>query len=641
MLDRLEHQLAEAQALAHVGSWEWDLLTGRLSWSDEHYRLFGLEPGTPIAFPGTLQYVHPDEQAYLKQLCDRALIDHQPYTCQFRVPLRDGAVRIVEAHARVEVGSSGQAVRMYGTAQDITERWRSAEALEQAEQKYRDLVEHAVEGMFRTTPDGRFVMANQALARMLGYDTPARLIAERVDIERSHYVRAEERARFCRLLDVQGTVQGFEYEAYRRDGTTIWLRDHARVVYEPDGTVYYEGTVEDITARHQAEHLLDLRARQQAAVARLGETALSRTDLPALLDCAVSLVAETLDVEFCRVLEARPDGDLQLRAGIGWGADLLDTIIRGGQGSQAGRTIASQQPIVIDDWRRSDAGSIPADLRKHGIASGVTVIIGPPARPYGVLATHTSAPRSFSVDDVNFLQGIASILAAAIVRRRGDDVRDHLLARAISAQEEERGRVARELHDETGQALSAILLGLKNLEHTGTLDRAQAQAHRLRELTAQTVRDVGRLARGLRPSTLDDLGLFPALQRYGEELGTSHDLDVRITGDEGARFPANVETTLYRIVQEALTNVARHARARSADVVIRSAKGSVQVTVRDDGAGFDVNSELQAAGSRRGRGLGLMGMQERASLLGGTLVISSRPGDGTRITVELPVNGAP
>ncbi len=608
MLDRLEHQLAEAQALAHVGSWEWDLLTGRLFWSDEHYRIFGLEPGTPIAFPGTLQYVHPDEQAYLKQLSDQALIDHQPYTCQFRVPLRDGAVRIVEAHARVEVGSSGQAVRMYGTAQDITERWRSAAALEQAEQKYRDLVEHAVEGMFRTTPDGRFVMANQALARMLGYDTPARLIAERVDIERSHYVRAEERARFRRLLDVQGTVQGFEYEAYRRDGTTIWLRDHARVVYEPDGTVYYEGTVEDITARRRAEHLLDLRARQQAAVARLGETALSRTGLPALLDCAVSLVAETLDVEFCRVLEARPDGDLVVRSAIGWAPDIIGATVPRGQYSQAG---------------------------------DVTVVIGPPARPYGVLAAHTSAPRSFSVDDVNFLQGIASILAAAIVRRRGDEVRDHLLARAISAQEEERGRVARELHDETGQALSAILLGLKNLEHTGTLDRAQAQAHRLRELTAQTVRDVGRLARGLRPSTLDDLGLFPALQRYGEELSTSHDVNVCITGDEGARFPANVETTLYRIVQEALTNVARHARARSADVVIQSTKGLVQVTVRDDGAGFDVNSELQAAGSRRGRGLGLMGMHERASLLGGSLVISSRPGDGTRITVELPVNGAP
>src|SRR5690349_1657197 len=136
-------------------------------------------------------------------------------------------------------------------AQDITDRQR-AHALERAEQSYRTLVEHAVEGMFRTTPDGRFVMANHALAGMLGFDTPAQLIAERVDLERNHYVDAEERARFRRLLDTQGIVLGFEYEAYRRDGTRIWLRDHARAVYEPDGTLYYEGTVEDITNRRRA-----------------------------------------------------------------------------------------------------------------------------------------------------------------------------------------------------------------------------------------------------------------------------------------------------------------------------------------------------------------------------------------------------
>jgi PAS domain S-box-containing protein len=504
---------------------------------------------------------------------------------------------------------------------------------------YRTLIEHAVEGVFRTTPDGRFLMANRALARMLGYDTPEQLIAERVDLVHRHYVRPEERARFRRVLEAQGVVQGFEYEAYRRDGTTIWLRDHARVVYEPDGTLYYEGTVEDITNRRRAEQLLDLRARQQAAVARLGETALSRPDLDALLDCAMSLVTDTLAVEFGQVLEALPDGNLLLRAGIGWAGDLIGSTIPGGQRSQAGRTIASQQPIVIDDWRRDDASSTPEHFRKHGVVSGVTVIIGPVARPYGVLGAHTRVARTFSIDDVNFLQGIASILAAAIVRRRGDEVRGHLLARALSAHEEERTRIARELHDETGQALSAVLLGLKSLEHADTVDQARAQAHRLRDLTAQTVRDVGRIARGLRPSTLDDLGLFPALQRYGEELGASHDLEVRISSDGPARFPADVETTLYRIVQEALTNVARHARARAANVTIRSTNGSVQVTVRDDGAGFDVDSELEGAASRRG--LGLIGMRERASLLGGSLVISSRRGEGTCIAVELPVNGAP
>jgi signal transduction histidine kinase len=274
-------------------------------------------------------------------------------------------------------------------------------------------------------------------------------------------------------------------------------------------------------------------------------------------------------------------------------------------------------------------------LSDHGVTSGITVLVGLPERPFGVLGALSTAARAFTSDDVNFLQAVATLLAAAVGRRRGDELRKHLLARAISAQEEERTRIARELHDETGQALSAILLGLRNLEHAETVAQARALAHRLRDLTSQAVRDVGRLARGLRPSTLDDLGLLPALQRYGEELGASHDLTVRITGDARARFPVDVETTLYRIVQEALTNVARHARAQSADVIIRREQGVVQVIVRDDGAGFDVDSALEAGGVRRA--LGLMGMRERASLLGGSSVISSRPGAGTTITIELPV----
>jgi PAS domain S-box-containing protein len=507
------------------------------------------------------------------------------------------------------------------------------------EHRYRDAVENAVEGVFRTTREGRFVMANRALARMLGYETPEQLMAERTDLARDHYVNPEERARFERLLDAQAVVRDFEYEAYRRDGSRIWLRDHARVVHDTHGRVYYEGTVEDVTNQRVAKELLDLRARQQAAVARFGQDAIADRNVDTLLDCAATLVAETLAVKFSHVLELRADGDLVFRAGAGWNADLLGSIVPGGAASQAGLTITSGRPIIMDDWGPELREHLSPHLRAHGVVSGITVIIGTTTHPFGALGAHTGVQRRFTVDDVNFMQGIASTLAAAIVRRRGEEAREHLLARALSAQEEERARIARELHDETGQALSAVLLGLKNLEHVATLEQAQALAHRLRDLTAQTVRDVGRIARGLRPSTLDDLGLLPALQRYGEEVGASHDLRVQISGDEAARFPANVETTLYRIVQEALTNVARHAKARSTDVIIQRTNGRVQVTVRDDGTGFNVTSELAATGSRRG--LGLMGMRERASLLGGRLAISSRPGEGTTITVELPVNGAP
>ncbi len=595
-LQRTQQLLAEAQALAHIGSWEWDLVTDRITWSDEHYRIFGFELGTPIDFETASR-------------------------CQ--------------ARGRVECDAAGHPVRKVGTIQDVTERAQATAALHRAETQYRDLVENAVEGVFRTTPDGRFVMANQSLARMLGYDTPEQLIAERVDLERHHYVRPEARARFKQLLDTHGIVQGLEYEARHRNGSTIWLRDHARVVRDLDGTTFYEGMVEDVTNRRRADALLDLRARQQAAVARLGQAAIAGSDLVTLLDCAASIVADTLGVEFSQILERRPDGDLLFRTGIGWSQEVLGVIVPGGARSQAGLTLRSEHPVVMDNWGPALRAQMPPHLGAPGVNSGVTVIIGTPDHPYGVLGAHTAQHRSFTIDDINFLRGIASILAAAVVRLRGEEVRQHLLARAISAQEEERTRIARELHDETGQALSAILLGLRNLEDSETIAQARRLAQRLRDLTAETVRDVGRLARGLRPSTLDHLGLLPALQRYGEELQESHHLAVRISGDAEQRYPANLETTLYRIVQEALTYVAKHARARSAEVRIQRDDGTVRATVQDDGTGFDLHAALDTTPSRRT--LGLMGMHERATLVGGSLVVSSAPGRGTSITVELPV----
>jgi len=534
----------------------------------------------------------------------------------------------------------GPAIPIATTAPAFAEiqrtRQQLAAALERAERDYRTLVENAVEGVFRTTPDGRFIMANLALANMLGYDSPDQLIRERADLEHQHYVHPEERARFRRLVEAQGLVRGFEYEAYRRDGTIVWLRDHARLVRGPDGSVYYEGTVEDITNRRCADALLDLRTRQQAAVARLGQSAISSHDLRALLECAASLVTETLDVEFAQVLELRPDGSLHFSTAVGWDPEVIDTIVPTGARSHAGLTLASARPVVMDEWGAELRAQMPHYFRNHGVQSGMAVIIGTPEHPLGVLGAHTTHARKFTVDDVNFLQAIASVLAAAMARRRGEEMREHLLARAISAQEEERTRLARELHDETGQALSAILVGLRNLEDTKSIAETRTLARRLRDLTAQAVRDVGRLARGLRPSTLDHLGLLPALQRYAEEFGASHRLAVRITGDSEERFPEQVETTLYRIVQEALANVARHAQARNVEVIIRRDNGSVRATVRDDGRGFDVTAASGPVPSRRT--LGLLGMHERASLLGGSVVIRSRPGHGTSITVELPLD---
>ncbi|MBI4271456.1 MAG: HAMP domain-containing protein [Candidatus Rokubacteria bacterium] len=220
--------------------------------------------------------------------------------------------------------------------------------------------------------------------------------------------------------------------------------------------------------------------------------------------------------------------------------------------------------------------------------------------------------------------------------RRRDEARGRLLDQIITAQEEERRRIARELHDETGQSLTSLALGLASITQSRDLDAVHARAGELRALAVRTLDEVHNLSRGLRPSILDDLGLVPALERHLEEYETTRGLtvDLHARGLE-RRLPGPVEIAVYRIVQEALTNVAKHAEARAVSVLLERRDDSVRVIVEDDGHGFDAR-EVLASGDPDRR-LGLHGMLERALLLGGSLTVESTPGRGTSVFASIPL----
>lgn len=221
--------------------------------------------------------------------------------------------------------------------------------------------------------------------------------------------------------------------------------------------------------------------------------------------------------------------------------------------------------------------------------------------------------------------------------RRKEEVRTRLLERVISAQEEERRRIARELHDETGQSLTSLALGLQAMEGVKNLEEVKVRTAELRSLVAKTLEEVHHLARALRPSILDDLGLVAALERSvkGYEAATGLRIDFYAQGLDGKRLSPHLETALYRIVQEALTNVVKHAQARNVSVLLERRGRAVVAVVEDDGRGFDVAAARRSRGDDKG--LGLIGIEERASLLGGTLTVESRPGMGTTVVVEIPL----
>jgi PAS domain S-box-containing protein len=211
-----------------------------------------------------------------------------------------------------------------------------------------------------------------------------------------------------------------------------------------------------------------------------------------------------------------------------------------------------------------------------------------------------------------------------------------LLERELAAQEGERRRMARELHDEAGQLLTSLLVGLRSLEDSSDVDACKTLGKRMREITTQAIDEIGRLARGLHPTALDDHGLDAALTRYIAEYSTTHGIPVelKVDGLNCRKLPAAVQVALYRILQETLTNIARHSGAKNARVAFRHSARRLQVFVTDDGTGFDASAMAGPAFDH----LGLQSIRERSAMLGGTASFASGS-KGTEVLVEIPLKG--
>ncbi len=253
-----ECQLAEAQHLAHVGSWNWDLVSDERIWSDELYRIFGLTRSGPAPDLDTtvMECVHPDDREFLKTSVERAMENKESWNFLFRVIRPDGAERTVHSQGNVVTDKNGNLIRMFGTAQDVTERKRAEQAISEAERKYREIFDNANEGIFQSTPEGQYIAANPALARMYGFASPEELIRNRKNITQT-YVTPQRREEFKSLLSKHGIISGFEHQVFRYDGSRIWVSVNARAVRDGrEQIVYYEGTVQDITERKRTEAAL-------------------------------------------------------------------------------------------------------------------------------------------------------------------------------------------------------------------------------------------------------------------------------------------------------------------------------------------------------------------------------------------------
>jgi signal transduction histidine kinase len=261
--------------------------------------------------------------------------------------------------------------------------------------------------------------------------------------------------------------------------------------------------------------------------------------------------------------------------------------------------------------------------RKDGTVIDVSLAVSPIKTPDGETVGASAVAR-----DITERKQAAENKQAEAMHRL-------LLERVLSAQEEERRRIARELHDEAGQLLTSLLVGLRTLEDSRNVADAKAKGHRLREITAQAIEEVGRLARGLHPTALDDHGLDVALSRYVTEYAKTHNIavELKLGKPDSSALPPGVQIGLYRILQEALTNVARHSRAATVSIKFARSATALQVVVTDNGRGFDTKAATNSSSH-----LGIQSMRERAAMLGGTVSFTSKS-TGTRMLVQIPLTG--
>ncbi len=534
----------------------------------------------------------------------------------------------------------------------------------------------------------------------------------------------------------------------------------------------YEHVKKQAEALSEANAELKRHTLEQGVVAHLGNLALGGVDLQSLMDEAVVLVAQTLQVEYAKVLELLPGGHaLALRAGVGWKEGLVGQATVGVEhDSQAGYTLLTYEPVVVEDLSTETRFSGPALLREHGVVSGLSAVIYGKNGAYGVLGAHSTKRRAFTREQVAFVQTVANLLATAIERKRAEEAlraseeRFSLAAKATNdamwewnmvtgevwwnegpvilfryspadvkpdltwwserihpedrsritasvntavktgqqtwrdeyrflrgdgshayvvdrgyvlydeqgkptrmigcmtditgrreselalknsraqlrafaanlqaAREEERTTVAREIHDELGQTLTGLKMDLSWLRKKLPKDQEVLleKADAMLGLMNDTIDTVRRISTELRPGVLDELGLSAAVEWQAREFekrtGIRCGLDSSVN-DGG--LDKTRSTALFRIFQEALTNIARHANATRVGVRLDQNNGHLKLQVRDNGGGIR-KSKLSDPQS-----LGILGMRERAMLVGGELAITRARGKGTTVTVKIPI----
>jgi len=406
----------------------------------------------------------------------------------------------------------------------------------------------------------------------------------------------------------------------------------------------------DVTAERDLELQILRRHHQLLALSRISSAISGLHDLDAILRIALDSVLEIINGAIGGILLLdEASGTLYYRVYRGVSPKYAEEMRMALGEGVAGRVAQSGEPLLLEDISKDPRTVRPDLVSAHGIKGVVSIPLKVKDRVVGVMNVASTVAGRFGADDVSLLNSIGDYLGTTIEQAklyerlaRAGERYEALLRHALTAQEEERKRIARELHDETSQALTSLTLSLQAIigmaEMKGIGDRELMDM--LRKTQSQAVytgNEIVKLMKELRPTLLDELGMSAAIHRYAKDTlqpgGINVSAEFKGTDE---RLPVEVEVTLFRVAQGAIGNILEHSEAKQASINLECTETECILQIQDNGKGFDVSKLIEVESS--GRGAGLFTMKERVKLVGGRCRVESRPGRGTNVVVNVPLS---
>ncbi|MGW8300658.1 MAG: PAS domain S-box protein [Desulfobacterales bacterium] len=525
---------------------------------------------------------------------------------------------------------------------DISELKRLQEEIVKREKKYRRIFEGSHDMIYTTNLQGQILDVNQAGVEMLGFHSKEEML--KTVSARNLYRHTLDRDRFLATINRRGQVKDYEVEFKKSDGTAMHALISSRRHQNPEsGDVEFEGIIKDITHRKRTEEALKQRNRELSILNSIAVALNHNMALNLILKETLKNVLKVLELNRGAIFLINRDREkTEVIAKSGFNND----------GAEGPQRVFFKDPLLSKALLEDDMV-----LKPEPIFPTFKARFGPEALKFspwltcflitfkgkgvGFLGLDIPSSRRLSQYEFHLMGSLGNFLGGAIVnaqmretiRRDRQELR-RLTGKLFQSQEEERRRIARELHDESGQSLTAVKLALERLEQN-----VPSQEKGLRKEIGEIIRMVRRtsseirhLSYHLHPTLLSDLGLEPALDLYFKEIKnhTGRNIEFSMVGFDH-RLDADMETVFYRFSQEALTNALKHSGSDNFHLSIIKSYPKIIFRAEDDGIGFDT----RIIGTDK-RNLGLLGMRERTSLLGGTFQLRSKPGEGTRIRIEIP-----